>query len=323
MTATSPWTPGTRGGWWPADSATPASTSTRPWGPEPTPARKPDDTLTDELEVVRADAPSPAASAPPPAAPARPTSVRPAAPPARPDPPTVEPALATVESKPPAPSSTPTPAADDDTTAFWLPREETPTESGGWPMRRLRGGRPTTGGMSSGPGTRSRKPWKRPRSAAAGLASLVLLSLLATFFAWVSAEPLWLALGHGESGTATVTRCTGSGVQQRCVGTFTGGGFTREQVRLLGVESRQRAEGTQIEARMIDRGADSAYVGAATGPLHLRWGLGLGLVLLCGVGIAWGTGALRMDDRKSRLRATLTALGAPVLMVIGFLAAAF
>ena len=74
---------------------------------------------------------------------------------------------------------------------------------------------------------------------------------------------------------------------------------------------------------MVGSDSGRAYVDAATGILHLRWGLGMGLVVLCGLGIVWATGALRLEDSRSRRRATLAGLGAPILVAIAFLAATF
>ncbi|SDY03437.1 hypothetical protein SAMN05444365_101442 [Micromonospora pattaloongensis] len=250
--------------------------------------------------------------------------------------PPVAPEAAVKAKNPPAVTTdTPTPAeataeaepatAPGEAAAFWLPVEEVSRDGSGWPAQRMRGGRgPGRRPHGEAPPTRPRKPPKPPRSPAVGLVSLVLLSLLAAFFAWVSAEPLWLAVGHGRSGNATVSRCTGDGVQQRCVGTFTanGGGFTTERVPLLGIHERQRAEGTQVAARMVDAGGRGAYVGSGV-TLHLRWALGLALVLLCGAGIVWGTGALRLLEPRSRRRATAVALTGPLLMAAAFFAAAF
>ncbi|MEV1287194.1 hypothetical protein [Micromonospora sp. NPDC049679] len=213
----------------------------------------------------------------------------------------------------------------EEAAAFWLPVEEVAHGGNAW-TQHMRGGRaPGRGPLGNNRVTRPGKPRKQPRSPAVGLVSLVLLSLVAAFFAWVSVEPLWLAVGHGKAGSATVTRCTGDGVQQRCVGTFTAasGGFTTERVPLLGVENRQRAEGTQVAARMIDADARNAYVGSGADGLHLRWALGLSLVLLCGLCLVWGTGALRLPDPRSRRLSTIAALAAPMLVAVGFFAAAF
>jgi hypothetical protein len=200
-----------------------------------------------------------------------------------------------------------TPAPELDERPFWMPVQEMPRGSRRPPVR----GRPG-------------RPPKPPRRPATGLIALLVLALTATFFAWVSAEPLWLAVGHGDKGTATVTECTGDGVSQRCLGEFTAasGMFTAERVRLLGVGDRDGV-GTTVAAKMVGADSGRAYVDAANGLLHLRWGLGMGLVVLCGLGIVWATGALRLEDRRSRRRAALAGLAAPLLVAIAFLAATF
>jgi hypothetical protein len=218
-------------------------------------------------------------------------------------------------------------ASNSDST-FWLPTEEIPRDAlaGAWPLAQMRPGRAPVF-RADGDAVKPRLP-KAPRRPASGLAILLVLALLGAFFAWVTAEPLWLAVGHGDRGTATVTRCTGGGVGQRCVGEFTaaGGAFTTEEVSLLGVGGDDRRSGATVPARMVSaEHAESgplprAYVGDMVG-LHLRWGIGLVLILLCGVGIAWATGALRLADRRSRRRAVLASLAAPLLLMIGFLAA--
>lgn len=305
VAVTGPWPAGTSGGWWSADTAAPAATVAPPPASTPAPAwreapattsgtidepvdrdlaERPTDELTAVIEAPAASPPAPPASS----SSEHPTEELPG-------------------------SST------DDTVLIWRPTsdDDAAVTQRLW-VGRTRG-RHRTGATASRP----RKPPKPPRQPAAGLLSIVVLSLLAAFFSWVSAEPLWLAFGQGETGTATVTRCTGSGVQQHCVGTFTAedGAFTSEHVRLLGVEDEHRADGTQLQALMVDSHADTAYVDSGTQLLHLRWAIGLGLVLLCGLGLVWGTGALRLTDRRARWTATLTALGAPMLLALGFLAA--
>jgi hypothetical protein len=152
-----------------------------------------------------------------------------------------------------------------------------------------------------------------------------VLGLAAMFFAWVSAGPFWLALGHGDRGTATVTRCTGDGFGQRCVGQFTAdrGSFTATRVALMGVAAGQRAQGAVVPARMVDRQARQAYVGSAPLLLHLRWALGVVLMLLCGVGIAASTGARRLETARARRAAVLLSLAGPVALWAGFLAVTY
>ena len=155
--------------------------------------------------------------------------------------------------------------------------------------------------------------------------SLVALALVSAFFAWVSAEPFWLAVGHGDPGYATTTQCTGSGVTQRCAGQFTAadGRYTIARVTLLGVEGDARRPGAVTAARMVSPDSRQAYIGG-TGPLlQLRWLLGFGLVLLCGYTISGVTGARRLETSRARRGAVLLSLAGPVALLAGFLAAAY
>jgi hypothetical protein len=167
------------------------------------------------------------------------------------------------------------------------------------------------------------RPLRHLRRPGTGLAWLVFVALLAGFFAWTSAEPFWLAVGHSKAGTATVTRCAGDGVLRRCIATFTGAGFTAEEVTLLGAQpDREKVEGAEVPARMVRPGDRVAYAGS-TDRLHLRWGAGLGLILVCGMLITWITGARRLLGRQARIGAVLLSFAGPVLLFVGMLAAAF
>lgn len=162
-----------------------------------------------------------------------------------------------------------------------------------------------------------------PRRPALGLPTLVILASLAAFFGWVSAEPLWLALGHAERGTATVTGCTGSGLTERCVGDFTAPGFAVQGVALLNLAPAQRDKDAQVPALMVTRHSSNAYAApGATLGLHVRWAIGLLLTLLCGVGIAWASGAPRLREPRARRWAVLLSLTAPLLLAATFLATA-
>jgi hypothetical protein len=185
----------------------------------------------------------------------------------------------------------------------------------------LRAGGPRPTDQADGGPVRPPRPLKPYRRPALGLFALIVLALLATFFAWVSAEPLWLAVGHGDRGTAMATRCSDGDVEYDCV-TFTAasGAYTIENVDLLGVQRGRLAPGASIAAQMVSPHSSRAYAADRIG-LNLRWAIGLGLVVLCGAGIAWATGAARLDDRRSRRQAMLMCLGAPLLLALGFLAA--
>jgi hypothetical protein len=172
------------------------------------------------------------------------------------------------------------------------------------------------------PGRRRRQPAANPVTS---LLALITLSLVAAFFAWVSAEPFWLATGHGDRGYATTTRCHGDGLTQRCTGRFaTGdGSFTVRRVRLLGISGPAREPGAVTGARMVSPASSQAYA-TPTGPLlHLRWALGFLIVLICGYGIAGATGARRLESARARRGALLASVAGPVLLLIGFLIAAY
>lgn len=146
-----------------------------------------------------------------------------------------------------------------------------------------------------------RRPPVKP---AVVLPSVILFALLSAFFSWVSAEPLWLAAGHGDTATATVTKCTGDGLTRRCLGEIDGA-----RVVLHGVSA---GAGTRVSVQRVGPHSHDAYAGA----LFLRWFLGLVMVLLCGLGIGAVT--------RSRDRASWgTCLAAPLLVTVGFLAATF
>ncbi|MEV4707505.1 hypothetical protein [Actinoplanes sp. NPDC049316] len=194
-----------------------------------------------------------------------------------------------------------------ETSPFWLEEHERPAE-------------PAQVRVPVAP-RQSRKRGREPRRPAGGLMALLTLALVAAFFSWVSAEPFWLAVGHGDQGEATVSRCTGSGVTQRCVGDFAAGNgqYIVKHVALVGVEPGQ----TTAPARMVSSGSAQAYVGD-TGPLvHLRWSLGFVLVLLCGLGIAGLTGVRRLESRPKRRTALLLSLAGPLALLAGFLVAAY
>jgi len=179
--------------------------------------------------------------------------------------------------------------------------------------------------VSSHVGTRRRVRKGAIRKPAPALFALITLALVATFFAWVSAEPFWLALGHGDRGYATTTACSGSGVVQRCAGRFDSadGRFVVTRVALLGVSGAERARGTVTPARMVSPDSRMAYLGATGVLVQLRWILGFALVLICGYGIAGLTGARRLDDPRARRLVTLTSVFGPLVLLAGFLAAAY
>jgi hypothetical protein len=199
---------------------------------------------------------------------------------------------------------------------FWLPVEQATDDTAAEPAETAA---PSRIGV---PPSRRDRP-RTPRSPFVGLLALLVVAFAATFFAWVTAEPLWLAAGRGVEGTATLTGCTGGGMTQRCEGTFTDGTITSSQVALLGVEAADRQPGTAVPARMLHLDSRQAFVGASGTMLHVRWAVGVLLVLGCGLLLAGATGARRLESARARRRAVLLSLAAPVALLAGFLAATY
>ena len=78
---------------------------------------------------------------------------------------------------------------------FWAPIEQVHWDGTAGPRGPGAGAVAAAGWRGAGAPSRTPPP-PRPLP---GLAALVLLSLVAAFFAWVSAEPFWLAVGHGDA----------------------------------------------------------------------------------------------------------------------------
>ncbi|RIV39513.1 hypothetical protein D2L64_08575 [Micromonospora radicis] len=217
----------------------------------------------------------------------------------------------------PADAGTP----DDDDT-FWAPIEEVHWD--GTPVRQEDPARGSWRWRPTWPVRRRRERANHPPDPLSGLATLVGLSLAAAFFAWVSAGPFWLAVGHANTGTVVLTECTGSGLSQRCRGIFTATGeqFRTHGVRVSGVTERQATAGTVLPARVTGPEAATAYADRGVSA-HLRWSLGLLGVLGCAAGIARWTGATRLPGARARRWAVTAALGGPLLTTLGFLIAAW
>jgi hypothetical protein len=181
-----------------------------------------------------------------------------------------------------------------------------------------------------GPGRLRRRSRRSPRHPAVALLGVIGFGLLAAFFAWQAAEPLWLAVGVGADGTAAATRCdaaTGTEATDRTrpaasypclVFDAADGSYRAVDVTLRGAGDPGQ---TPVPARMISPDSHRAYATSPAG-LHLRWSVGLALVLACGAGIAWVTGARRFAPRTARRRAVLLCFAGPLLLTAGFLTAA-
>jgi hypothetical protein len=152
-----------------------------------------------------------------------------------------------------------------------------------------------------------RRPWL-------ALPVLLLLALAGAFFAWVSAEPFWLSVGHGEAGTAVVVASANG-----CRATFAGATFTRSTVELAGTS--RCTVGASMPARMVSSRAGRAFVIGGPG-LRLRWAIGSALVVLCGLLVACVIG-IRPYRGWPRAGAMATGVGAPLAVAAALLAAAY
>jgi hypothetical protein len=181
---------------------------------------------------------------------------------------------------------------------------------------------PDTGGSRSARPAAPAPPRlpRRPRRPAVGIPLLVVFALLAALFAWLGAEPAWLAAGHSDPGTVRITWCTGAGWTRHCVGDFvaTGHRYSVRHVTVFGAPARPH---TTHAARMVSRTSGKAYLGDRAG-LTLRWAVPLALVLLCGLLIALATGAWRLPGRD-RATAVSISLFAPLVIAAGILAVAW
>ncbi|MER7888408.1 hypothetical protein ABTX15_01100 [Micromonospora sp. NPDC094482] len=212
-------------------------------------------------------------------------------------------------------------APDDADPAVWAPIEEvhwdgTPIrEEARQPDRETRDGRVRR---------RRTRAATHPPDPLRGLAVLLALSLLAAFFAWVSAGPLWVAVGHTTSGTVVIGDCTGGGLTQRCRGIFAAeaGRFVAHGVRVSGVPAERTETGTTLPARMTGPHGGTAYVDTGIAR-HLRWVLGLLAVAGCGAGIARWTGSTMLTGRRARRWAIGISFAGPGLITLGFLIAAW
>jgi hypothetical protein len=119
--------------------------------------------------------------------------------------------------------------------------------------------------------------------------ALLVLLVVGTFVAGLSAEPFWLAIGHGHDGTATVVS---DGVRCRATFVAADGTFTTSTVDLVNTDTAGCVVGAAVPASMVSAGAARAFAADAVG-LRLRWLVGAGLLLLLGLLIAWATGAVR------------------------------
>ncbi len=170
--------------------------------------------------------------------------------------------------------------------------------------------------------TTAARPLRPP---ALGLPVIVLMALFGAFFGWVSGDPFWLALGAGAPGTVTVTSCESGVWGTRCAGTFVADdrSVTATNVYVSGLDQDERRAGRTTPARVLDTPGGFAYA-ASDLVLHVRWLLGLAFAAGCGLAAAAasGVGRLRHESPARRTMAWGLAVGGPVALFLGMLAAA-
>jgi hypothetical protein len=166
------------------------------------------------------------------------------------------------------------------------------------------------------PSVRSPQRRRPPRPLWLSLPALVVLALATAFFAWVSAEPFWLAVGHGHTGTATIFTAP-SGCRARFVAHDAA--FTVSTVEVAGL--RGCPNGASPSAQMVSPRGARAYVTDRAG-LNARWSIGFGLVVLCGLATATATGSGRLPGWRGTAAVGLS-LAAPAVATLVMLAVAY
>lgn len=182
-----------------------------------------------------------------------------------------------------------------------------------------RGPNRRTVGLAPRPPARAKAPQRKlPRKPAVALTAMVLFGLLSGFFAWISAEPFWLAVGHSQAGVAVVTECTGAGTTRRCYASFTdrNGLVISTRATLVGAKRKQLEPASTLTARMVGENGRIAYAGTDRG-LRARGLVGLLALLVCGALLAWLSGAGRLPTRANRTVAYLISMVGPLLLFAG------
>lgn len=150
-----------------------------------------------------------------------------------------------------------------------------------------------------------------------GFLAVIMLGFIGLFFAWFSAAPFWLSVGHAHHGTATVANCPVAGLDRRCATFVAAGHAYTAQVTLLGPNGSRAHVGATIAAEMVSQGDSIAYAGDHAS-LYLRWIPGVVIVVLCALGIARATGATRVTRRRPLTLAL--AVAAPLLFATAVIA---
>ncbi len=274
------------------------------WRGESEPADREQTTAGEGEAAADASPDEPAARTGPYETPPRPAGPRPPAEPRRPDPP---PAMPLMRAEPlPVPALAPPEAggagepADSGPLATRVPPQRIPP---GIPPALTRPARRHHSRELRG-------PWL-------AVPGLLVVTILATFFGWVAAEPFWLAAGHGHHGRATVL-AAGPG----CRASFTADDATfTAAADVAGIDPASCPAGAVRPAWMVSAGGSRVYLTDARG-LAVRWGVGFGLVLVCALAAVWVTGATRFAGWRRGVATALT-LAAPIVLAAAMVASAY
>lgn len=97
---------------------------------------------------------------------------------------------------------------------------------------------------------------------------------------------------------------------------------TQHNVRVLGVNDDSLRPGMAIPARLTSRSIGLVYAGDRSGAT-LRCAIAMAAVLLCGVGMAWASGAARLATRTAKTTVWSLSLAGPLLLTVGLVIAAW
>ncbi|MEU6858377.1 hypothetical protein AB0B28_05815 [Glycomyces sp. NPDC046736] len=156
---------------------------------------------------------------------------------------------------------------------------------------------------------------REPKRLAPALLGVLVCACVLMFLAWSAAPALWLTVGHGQSGTVTVTSCA-TGFAPSCEGTFTGGGWSKDLAITGDVDSSD--VGATLPARATGPGAHNAYVGDTAG-LLLRWAPSLVLFMAAAFALVAVSGATRLyEGRSAAIGLCWAAAGAVLAFALAF-----